>query len=198
MSRSLIGSSNGIDLPDSRDRQAAIGRGSPPVPQARPDQRLSGPSSAPGDARRSRRSPDGSGLGETKRSSLPGSVPPERRSRGVRSNPTVSPGRPASPQPSGSTASRDEPLRRNTTAPTRAETDSACRPDQEAYRHIEDDPADRWVNEHRISNGSMIAFGYWERRDHPRRSSRLREEEAPPFQAPQSTSFLLTPREISH
>lgn len=68
--------------------------------------------------------------------------------------------------------------------PTPAERDFAFHYYQEELRHIYQGPAHRWVNEHGISNGSMIAFGYWEQRNNEDWFNQLLEDEPPPFQVP--------------
>jgi hypothetical protein len=85
-----------------------------------------------------------------------------------------------------------------TTAPTQAERDFTFRYYQEDCRHIDDGPAHRWVNEHGISNGSMIAFGYWEQRNSPQWFNQLLEDEAPPFQVPWASAdeFFVRVREL--
>jgi hypothetical protein len=72
--------------------------------------------------------------------------------------------------------------------PTQAERDFIFHYYQEESRHNYQGPAHQWVNGHGISNGSMIAFGYWEQRNNDSWFNQLLEDEAPPFQVPWSSA----------
>ncbi len=82
--------------------------------------------------------------------------------------------------------------------PTQAERDFTFHYFQEELRHNYQGPAHQWVNGHGISNGSMIAFGYWEQRNNGRWFNQLLEDEAPPFQVPWSSAdeFFARVREL--
>jgi hypothetical protein len=85
-----------------------------------------------------------------------------------------------------------------TQLPTQAERDFTFHYYQEELRHKYQGPAHQWVTEHGISNGSMIAFGYWEQRNNPEWFNRLLEVQAPPFQVPWSSAdeFFVRVREL--
>ncbi len=82
--------------------------------------------------------------------------------------------------------------------PTQAERDFAFHDYQEELRHKYQGPAHQWASEHRIANGSMIAFGYWEQRKNPRWFNQLLEDEAPLFRIPWSSTdeFFVRVREL--
>jgi hypothetical protein len=75
-----------------------------------------------------------------------------------------------------------------TTPPTQAERDFTFHYYQEDSRHEAHGPAHEWANEHGISNGSMIAFGYWEQRNNDDWFNQLLEDDAPAFRAPWSSA----------
>jgi hypothetical protein len=79
-------------------------------------------------------------------------------------------------------------MNQDTQLPSQAERDFAFHYYQEELRHTYQGPAHQWVNEHRISNSSMIAFGYWEQRNNELWFNQLLEDEAPPFQVPWSSA----------
>jgi hypothetical protein len=78
-------------------------------------------------------------------------------------------------------------MTRDTQLPTRAERDITFHYYQEETKHNYQGPAHQWVNEHGISNGSMIAFGYWEHRNNPQWLNQILEDDPPPFQIPWPT-----------
>jgi hypothetical protein len=78
-------------------------------------------------------------------------------------------------------------MTQDTQLPTQAERDFCFHYYQKELNHTYQGSAHKWVNEHGISNGSMIAFGYWEQRNNPRRLNQLLEDEPPPFQIPWSS-----------
>ncbi len=84
------------------------------------------------------------------------------------------------------------------TAPTQAEREFTFHFYQEDARHDAHGPAHRWANEHGISNGSMIAFGYWEQRNNDGWFNQLLEDDAPVFRAPWSSAedFYVRVREL--
>ena len=86
----------------------------------------------------------------------------------------------------------------NTTAPTQAERDFTFHYYQEDCHHNDHGPAHQWANEHGISNGSMIAFGYWEQRNNDRWFNQLLEDEAPSFRVPwlSAEEFFIRVREL--
>ncbi len=89
-------------------------------------------------------------------------------------------------------------MNETTTPPTQAERDFAFRYYKEECLHTYDGPAHQCTNEHDISNGSMIVFGYWEQRNNDCWFNQLLEDEAPPFRAPWSSTeeFLVRVREL--
>src|SRR5262245_61030870 len=82
--------------------------------------------------------------------------------------------------------------------PTRAERAFSFHYYQEECRHDYQGPAHQWANGHGISNGSMIAFGYWEQRNNPQWFNQLLEDETPPFQVPWASAdeFFARVREL--
>ena len=100
-------------------------------------------------------------------------------------------------------------MNETTTPPTQAERDFAFRYYKEECLHTYDGPAHQCTNEHDISNGSMIVFGYWEQRNNDCWFNQLLEDEAPPFRVslvlhgriPRSgerTPGVVSRREIPH
>jgi hypothetical protein len=86
----------------------------------------------------------------------------------------------------------------NTVAPTQAERDFTFHYYQEDSRHNDHGPAHQWANGHGISNGSMIAFGYWEQRNNDRWFNQLLEDDAPSFRVPWSSAeeFFVRVRQL--
>jgi hypothetical protein len=72
----------------------------------------------------------------------------------------------------------------DTPVPTQAERDFCFHFYQEGSRHNYQGPAHRWINEHEIPHGSMIAFGYWEQRNKPVWLNQILEDEPPHFRVP--------------
>jgi hypothetical protein len=79
-------------------------------------------------------------------------------------------------------------MTRDIQIPTQAERDFTFHYYQEESRHTYQGPAHQWVNEHGISNSSMIAFGYWEQRNNPQWLNQILEDEPPPFRIPWSST----------
>ena len=71
-------------------------------------------------------------------------------------------------------------MTQDTQLPTPAERDFCFHYYQEELNHTYQGSAHKWVNEHGISNGSMIAFGYWEQRNNPQWLNQLLEDEPLP------------------
>ena len=89
-------------------------------------------------------------------------------------------------------------MNETTSLPTQAERDFTFHYYQEECRHTYDGPAHRWAKKRGISNGSMIAFGYWEQRNNDGWFNQLLEDDAPAFRDPWSTveDFYARVREL--